>query len=69
VGNEGGYVTRGRAGQLERRMSALEATTKDRLDRLERDVAAVRAVPLDMLREQTRALLEVFSRHAKGDPQ
>jgi hypothetical protein len=57
---EGGYVTRGRANALERELAAVEARLTERLDRLEHELQHVATLPLELVRAQSTAMLEVF---------
>ena len=56
----GGYVTRGRAAELERQYAALEARVNKRLYELEQRVRKVEALPVAVLRAQAQALIEVI---------
>lgn len=55
----GGYVTRGRAGDLEKRLDGIEARLHERLDQLEQEIAELRELPFELARAHTAALVEV----------
>lgn len=56
----GGYVTRGRAEAIERELAAVKAELTLRVDQLERELAHVATLPLELVRAQSTAMLEVF---------
>lgn len=65
---DGGYVTRGRAGELERLMAEMEGRLMERLAGLEAELAAVRAFSLDVPRAQLEATLTTLRRYTGARP-
>lgn len=61
---DGGYLTRGRAAELERRIeqrvAEMEGYFNRRLDELERAIAEVRTIPLESARAQLKAIVDMY---------
>jgi hypothetical protein len=55
-----GYVTRGRAGELEAQLAALEARLTARIDQLEADVRRERVRSLELVKRANLAMLGVL---------
>lgn len=66
AGPGGGYITRGRALELERQIAATEARFEERLEQLTREVRASRASHVDLLRGFAAAVMEVLRNELAG---
>jgi hypothetical protein len=66
AGPGGGYITRGRALELERHIARVEERWEERFAHLEAEVHAARAMNLDLLRAQLSALMEVLRNEIGG---
>lgn len=68
----GGYVTRGRATELERLIAQLEGRLTQRLNELERRLAKAEGMPLELIRRQVVASLELIrdntTNNDRGNP-
>lgn len=60
VSERGGYLTGGRALELERRLSSLEATLTERIAQQDREIAELRRTQVELIRAQTQALINVL---------